>query len=69
LVVAGRLVAMLEVEEEAQVQEVWGRTREARSIWGPCFARSIGGRREETARSETASDAVPGWGRAADPRW
>ena len=33
--VPGRLVAMLEVEEEAQVQEVLDRTREVRSIWGP----------------------------------
>ena len=34
-IVPGRLVVMLEVEEEAQVQEVWDRTREVRSIWGP----------------------------------
>jgi len=68
-VVAGRLVAMLEVEEEAQVQEVLDRTREVRSIWGPCSARSIDGRRGETARSGVASDAAPDWGRAEDPRW
>ena len=35
VLVPGRLVVMLEVEEEAQVQEVWDRTREVRSIWGP----------------------------------
>lgn len=70
LVVAGRLVVMLEVEEEAQVQEVWDRTMEVRSIWGPCFARSIDGRREETARNGAASgDQVPGWAPAEDPRW
>jgi len=68
LVVAGRQEVMLEVEEEAQVQEVLGRTREVRSISGPCFARSIDGRREEIARNGVASGVVPGWAQAEDPR-
>jgi len=60
---------MLEEEEEAQVQVVLDRTRAVRSTWGPCSARSSGGRREGTgARSEPAFGESLDLGEAAVPR-